>query len=260
MPPETPRAPEALRALQAAFTAHIRDPAAAPPPPGVAPQRMALYAELFFNNISNLLASNFPVMRTLYDADDWRALVRGFYREHRSQTPLFTRIAGEFIRYLEDRAARGSADPPFLVELAQHEASELALAFDPCEIADVAHDPDGDVLSDVPIVSPLVRVCAYRYPVHRIGPAFRPGAPAAQPVLLLLVRDRSDTVRFFEIDALCALLLERLQANRRHAGLVCLDHLLHELGRGAEPALRASGAAILQQLHARDAILGTPRP
>lgn len=258
--PESPRAPEALRALQAAFAAHIRDPVAAAPPPGVEPRRMAVYAELFFNNITNLLASNFPVIRTLYDADAWRDLVRDFYREHRSHTPLFTRIANEFIRHLENRAARGAGDPPFLIELAQHEASELALAFDEREIADIAHDPDGDVLSGVPLVSPLARVCVYRYPVHRIGPAFRPDAPAPQPVLLLLVRDRSDTVRFFEIDALSALLFDRLQANRQHAGLVCLDHLLHELGRGDETALRASGAAILEQLRARDAILGTPRP
>jgi hypothetical protein len=60
-----------------------------------------------------------------------------------------------------------------------------------------------------------------------------------------------------EIDALTALLIEKLQTNHDHAGQACLDRLLAELGRGDDPALRASGAAILRLLRERDAIIGT---
>src|SRR5262245_6273043 len=99
-------------ALQRAFAAHLRDPAHAPSPEGIEPRRMAVYSELFFNNIESLIAANFPVIRTLYDADAWRDLVRAFYRDHRCHTPLFTDIAREFIRYLETRAEDRAGDPP----------------------------------------------------------------------------------------------------------------------------------------------------
>lgn len=248
---------ESTRALQYAFAAHIRDPQHAPPPRDVEPRRMTVYTELFFNNVESLLAANFPVIRALYTEGDWRDLVRDFYREHRSHTPLFTEIAREFIRHLERRVERGLDDAPFLVELAHYEWSELALSLDEAEIADVAHDAHGDVANGVPVVSPLARVLAYRYPVHRISPDYRPQAPSPQPVLILLTRDRADVVHFLEIDALTALLLERLAENREQSGLACLDALLQQLGRGDDAALRASGAAVLALLRTRDALLGT---
>lgn len=220
---------------------------------------MAIYADLFFNNAESLLAANFPVIRTLYDDAAWNALVRDFYRDHRSHTPLFTEIAREFIRHLESRAEREFGDPAFLLELAHYEWSELALTLDEHDVADVEHDPDGDLLIGVPIVSPTARVLAYRYPVHRISAAYRPDAPSEQPVLLLLVRDRNDDVRFLEIDALSALLIERLQTNRNASGNECLAALLRDIGRTDDTGLHASGVAILQRLRERDAILGTRR-
>jgi hypothetical protein len=183
--------------------------------------------------------------------------VREFYRDHRSHTPLFTEIAREFIRHLEQRAEAGAGDPPFLLELAHYEWSELALSIDEADIAAVRCDPDGDVVTGVPVLSPLARVLAYRWPVHQIGPDFIPPAPSPEPVLLLLTRDRSDEIRFTEIDPLTALLIERLGANSAATGDECLERLLAELGRDGEPTLRASGVAILQRLRACDAILGT---
>ena len=121
----------------------------------------------------------------------------------------------------------------------------------------VAFQRDGDLLAGIPVVSPLARVLAYRYPVQRISPEFRPTSPATQPVFLLLVRDRMDEVRFLEIDALTALLLERLSLDTAQSGLARIDGLLADLGRAEEPGLRDSGIAILHHLHAREAVLGT---
>jgi hypothetical protein len=218
---------------------------------------MAVYADLFFNNVAGLLAANFPVIRSLRDEDAWRARIRVFYRDHRCHTPLFTDIAREFIRHLEDRGD-ASDDPPFLAELAHYEWSELALSLDESDIAAIAHDPDGDVVDGVPVVSPLARVLAYRFPVHRIRADFQPSEPPAQPTLILLVRDRADELHFLEIDALTALLFERLQANTEASGRACLGALLVELGRD-DAAVRESGLAILAHLRARDALLGTRR-
>jgi hypothetical protein len=250
------RPESATSSLQHAFAAHLRDPARAPAPEGIEPRRIAVYAELFFNNVESLVAANFPVIRTLYEDDAWRGLVRAFYRDHRCHTPLFTDIAREFIRYLETRAESGAGDPPFLVELAHHEWAELALSLDETDLAAIARDDAGDVADGIPLVSPLARVLAYRFPVHRISPDFRPLEAPAQPTLILLTRDRADALRFLEIDALTALLLERLRQNTTRTGRECVDALLCELGR-AEPALRDSGLGILRRLRERDALLGT---
>ncbi len=105
-------------------------------------------------------------------------------------------------------------------------------------------------------MSPLARVLAYRFPVHRIRPDYRPDEAPAQPTLILLARDRNDEIRFLEIDALTALLFERLEANTTVTGRAVLDALLAELGRD-DDAVRASGVAILNLLRDRDALLGT---
>lgn len=244
------------QALQRAFAAHLRDPAHAPAPADIEPRRMAVYTDLFFNNIQSLLAANFPVIRSLYGDDDWRAFVRAFYRDHRCHTPLFTDLAREFIRYLETRDAPG--DAPFLAELAHYEWIELALTLDESDLATIAHDPDGDVVEGIPLASPLARVLAYRFPVHRIRPDFRPHEAPAQPTLILLARDRADEIRFLEIDALTALLFERLQHNAEASGRACLDALLAELGRN-DKTVRDSGLAILRRLRERDALIGTRR-
>jgi hypothetical protein len=253
--PEPPE-PSATGALQRAFAAHLRDPEHAPAPAGIEPRRMAIYTDLFINNIESLLAANFPVIRALNDETAWRALVRAFYRDHRCHTPLFTDIAREFIRYLETRAQIGAGDPPYLVELAHYEWAELALSLDETDLATIAHDANGDVVDGIPLVSPLARVLAYRFPVHRISADFRPDEAPQQPTLILLARDRAEALHFLEIDALTALLFERLQQNAASTGRACLDALLTELGRD-EPELRESGLGILRHLRERDALLGT---
>ena len=251
----------ATEALQHAFASHLRDPARAPVPPGIEPRRMAVYAELFFNNVESLITANFPVIRSLYDDASWRTLIRAFYRDHRCHTPIFPEIARELIRYLESldgAAVDGVAIEPFLVELAHYEWSELALSLDEAELSEIACDAAGDVVDGVPLASPLARVLAYRFPVHRISPDFRPAQAPAQPTLILLTRDRDDDLHFLEIDPLTALLVERLQRNDTLTGRAVLNALLAELGRD-DAALRESGLATLRRLRERDALLGTLR-
>ena len=95
--------PVELDALQRDFAACIRQPEREELPPGVAARRMAVYRELFFNNVEGLLASNFPVIRALYAPPQWQALVAQFLRSHRAQTPLFPEIGREFLRWLQQR-------------------------------------------------------------------------------------------------------------------------------------------------------------
>jgi hypothetical protein len=250
--------PEAgrTRRLQYQFTAHLRDPKTNPAPDGVEDRRMDIYRDLVFSNVEMFLSANFPVIRTLYNDAEWNAMTRDFLREHQCHTPLFPEFGREFLRYVEFRQQQGRDDPPFLLELAHYEWAELALSLDENDIADVPHDPDGDPATGIPVVSPLACVLAYRYPVHLIGPEFRPDDAPAEPTVLLLVRGRDDEVRFNEINALTAMLIERLQQNDVLSGMQCLDALLADQGAIAS-ATRDAGADALRQLRACDALLGT---
>lgn len=122
--------------LQRRFAARIRDPQQALPP-GIATERMAIYEELFFNNLDGFISSGFPVLRRLFDEPRWHRLVRAFMREHRCRTPYFSQLGEEFIGWLQDGYRAEEGDPPFLLELAHYEWVELALSLAeaPVEIA-----------------------------------------------------------------------------------------------------------------------------
>ena len=61
-----PEIPEFQR-KQYAFAAHIRDPDGAPAPEGIEDRRIAIYRDLFFNNVSQLLSNTFPVLRKILE-------------------------------------------------------------------------------------------------------------------------------------------------------------------------------------------------
>ncbi len=252
--------PEAtLRAQHDALAAHIRDPDRVAPPPGVEERRLKIYRELFFNNVESLLAGNFPVLRRVYGDDGWRALVRAFYRDHDCHTPLFTELAREFLRYLDERAAgeAGRDDPPWLRELAHYEWVELALQISEARPDDIGFDPDGDLLAGRPLVSPLAWPLAYAWPVHRIGPGFRPDAPPDTPTLLMLRRETDGTVSFHALTPLAFRLLQRLEEAPDLSGREQLVALAAEAGAPDVEAFVADGAALLASMRAEGTIPGT---
>lgn len=257
MPP-LPEAPARLKAQQFGFAAHLRDPQQAPAPEGLEERRLQIYRELFYNNLEGLLASNFPVIRKLLGDERWHALVRDFYREHRCHTPLFPELGKELLRYLETRQAGERGDPPFLLELAHYEWIELALALDEQEIDAVPHERDGDLLAGVPVPSPLAWPLAYAWPVQQLRAEFQPTQAPPQPTFLLVVRDRTDKVQFKAIDALGFQLMQALHDNEAGlSGRALLEALATQLGVADPVAFVAGGAGLLQQLRARDAVLGT---
>ena len=248
----------AFQQLQYRFAAHLRDPARHRAPAGIEARRLKIYAELFYNNVQGFLASAFPVLRRITPDAQWHALVRDFFARHESHEPLFHRIAGEFLKYLERRGRRrgGPADWPFLRELAHYEWVELALAVADVELTPQLADPNGDLLEGTPVLSPLAWPLTYRYPVHRIGPDLLPQRPPAQPTHLVVYRNRQDEVKFMEVNAVAAQLLEWLPKSRA-SGRRLLLRLARELRHPEPEVVVAQGAAILQGLRGRDIILGT---
>lgn len=244
-----------LRAQQFALSRHLRDPRGVPAPDGIRDDRLAVYRDLLYNNLQSLLAGNFPVIRRTLACEDWHALVRAFYAGHRCRTPLFTEIGREFVRWLETVPDPGL--PPWIAELAHYEWVELALqisdALPPADLAPLPATAAGEVLLDAaPAVSPLAWALAYRWPVQRIGPAFRPDRAPDAPTLLLVRRDADGEVRFAELSPLAFRLLELLAPGTR-SGRDCLEALAREAGSADPDALIADGAALL----ARMAVDGT---
>ena len=246
-----------LDELQRRFAAHLRDPAHVPAPEGIEDRRMAVYRELFFDNIAGLLAGTFPVLHAILGAERWQRLVRDFYRLHRCHTPLFLEIPREFLDYLGDEREATADDPPYLYELAHYEWVELALAIDEQELAAVPAERDGDLLTGVPVLSPLAWPLAYRFPVHRLSPDFQPVEAPDEPSFYVARRGRDDHVGFVHVNAVTLRLVQRLQQEPGLTGAAQLEALADEVPQLDRAAVRAGGAAALREFLDADIVLGT---
>jgi len=212
--------------------------------------------------VEGFLSDAFPVLKTLYDKDDWRDLARRFYARHRCRSPYFAEISREFLDYLENEHEARPCDPPFLLELAHYEWLELALARADDTADHNAIHRDGDLLAGVPVASPLAWQHAYEWPVHRIGPHFMPREPGATPTWLVVWRAADDRVRFMELNLASALLLEKI-AEGGGAGDACGAELIRRVVAelpvaDTEKALQ-SGQQTLKMMAAKGIVLGVRR-
>lgn len=244
---------------QLAFTAHIRDPDSTPPPAGIPPRRMAIYTELFFNNVNDQLSANFPVLRRITSDERWQALVRDFMIRHRSATPLFTEVGLEFLEYLQQEREPRPDDWPFMLELAHYEYVELAVAISTADEGLGDFDPNGDLLVGRPLIGPTAWNLSYRWPVQMIGPEYLPEEPPAEPTHLVVYRDRQDRVHFLQINAVTQRLLALLKENPQSTGLDVLRSIAQELAHPDPDAVMQAGAGLLADLRQRNVILGTRR-
>ncbi|MFT4179348.1 MAG: putative DNA-binding domain-containing protein [Thermomonas sp.] len=236
------------------LAAHVRDPQANAGPPGIESRRLKIYSDLVFNNLDGLLAGGFPVIRkTLGDAD-WHALLRRFLVAHHSRTPLFTELGREFIAFLEAEAAPDPARP-WLAELAHYEWAELGLQLS--EATPPTHDPNGDLLAGIPVLSPLAWPLAYRWPVDRIGPDFQPTLPPPEPTLILLRREADGRIHFSKLSPLLYRLLELVETNISANGCELLRQLAHEAGQPDFDAFLHEATPMLQRLHDEGVLIGT---
>lgn len=249
--------PENLASLQKQFAAHIRNPETAPAPGDVEDRRMDIYRRLFFNNVRNLLAWNFPVIRKLHSNEAWSRLVRDFYTDHRARTPLFPELPREFLQYLQEQRQGRKDDPPFLLELAHYEWVELSLAMDEREIFDVAADPEGDLLTGIPVLSPLAMPVSYQFPVHRISPDFRPDVAPEEATHLLAYRNRADEVKFMKLNSVSALLLQLMKDESSLTGLQLLEKIADMMQHPKPEVVLEGGKKLLLDLFEREVVLGT---
>lgn len=220
---------------------------------------MAIYRDLFYNNVEGFLCSGFPVLRELMDDESWHAMVRDFFASHYCHTPLFMEISREFLTYLEQERGEHENDFPFLRELAHYEWVELALSIAENEPVHI-DAPDGDLLDGIPVVSSLAWPLSYRYPVHRISDSFRPQEAAEQPVYLMVYRDCHDDVHFIELNAISARLFSLLQEDDSLTGRRALEQIASELNHPNPDIVIEGGRDILEAWRERDIVLGANVP
>ena len=79
--------------VQFEFAGHIRNPLSNSAPEGIEDRRLAIYRNLFFNNIESFIANGFPILKSITDTDRWVSLVRDFVHRHQSQSILLGHLA-----------------------------------------------------------------------------------------------------------------------------------------------------------------------
>jgi hypothetical protein len=253
---------DTLRAQQYKFAAHLRDPENVPPPSDIEDRRMAIYRNLFINNVTNFLCQSFPVLSDLMEDERWKMLIRDFYRDHKSHSPLFPDMPKEFLDYLANERTSGQHsdnqdDPPFIYELAHYEWIETGLALAEEPPANPEIDPAGDLLAHKPVTSTLAWLFSYQYPVNEIGKDNQPDLPAAEPLHYLLFRDQSDKVNFLKLNIVSARLFEILNTNTSFSGHDALGKIAAEMSHPEPDRVITSGSSILKQWHDKGIVLGT---
>lgn len=239
-----------LQTFQHAFAQHLRDPRRAPRPAGVPARGMGVYRELVGNNLQGFVDSAFPVCRAILGDARWQRLGRRFLRDWPLHTPWFREIPREFVHFLAQTP--GLRLPRWLPELAHYEWVELA-----ADIADAPippHDPDGDLRHGTVVLNPVLFNLAYAWPVHRIGPDWRPRRPAATH--LLVHRDADDVVRFNETNPVTARLLALLAATPQ-SGAAAARQIAGELQHGDPERLVDFAVELLAELRRQGVVLGT---
>lgn len=243
------------------FAAHIRDPQHEPAPEGIEDRRMAVYRDLFFNNLKSLLSNMYPVLKKLHTPDAWARIIRQFMVVHRARTPYFLQLPKEFLAFLENGYEMGDDDFPFLLELAHYEYVELELSIS--EVENDMHDvdADGDLLANVPVKSELAWAFAYRFPVHRISAEFIPDTPGEIPTYLAVYRGDDDKVGFLELNPITAGLLDAIENNEHSLpGEALLRRLADQANFSDVDAFIAHGATALTDLRQHNILTGARSP
>ncbi len=239
---------------QLAFTQHLRQPNTSPKPAKVATDRMAIYTEIVFNNMMDSVSPCFPVTQNVLGKGAWQKLVRDFFIQHSSQTPIFRKIPQEFLSYLDTNPVTSISLPVFLHQLAHYEWIELALSTSDIEIENTKLNFDGDFLEQRPKLAAASALLQYDYPVHKISKRFKPTQP--ETTYLLVFRDTANKVQFIELNAVTFRLLQ-LTENENLTGRQALIQLANEINHPDMQAIIEFGLDILQGLKTQGAIIGS---
>lgn len=237
----TAQPPAELTLFQNAYSRYLRAPHKHDLPQGIPARRSRVYESLLFNNVRGFVDKCFPVARSLVDSEQWLRLSQLFYERWQCRTPIFSQIPYEFAKFLETNAPDLAA-PPWLPELLHYEWLELEVDLDEAFVGRAHLLAETD---DALRANPTLRVQQYRWPVHKISASFLPVEPA--PTILCVYRTHELHVRFMEINAVTAMLLQLLQ-QRAETPTTALSALADNLPQIAPEQIQRFGKELIEQL------------
>ena len=237
-----------FQAYQQAFCAHIRDPKTNKPPVKVVKARMAVYTEIVFNNLFGSVSACYPVSQQVLGKRRWERLVKGFFAEYASTSPIFRDIPQAFLVYLNTL----SDLPIYLPSLAHYEWIELAVSS--METTKIALNQSPDLMVDIIVVNPALALLKYDYAVHKISPRNKPTSPLAIPIYLAVYRTENYNIQFIELNDITAQLLHLLKDNPL-TGEQALLQLAGNLNYADPQLLLEFGSTILQDLKLQGILL-----
>lgn len=234
-----------------AFANAIRDPATEVPLV-IAPERLQVYQQLFFNNIKNFIDNAFPVLHSLYPSDAWLALQRQFFKSHVCHSPYFLDIAEQFVHFVQ-RYPLSKDDPVFLAELAHYEWVELYISTK--KISTIPTSLTPQAVSTKPLaLSELALLAAYHYPVQHISQTYQP-TTTGDLQCFLIYRNPQDDVIFVNLNHASLVLLHQLQEQSGQTFQSLIKHISPLLPQYTPEQLIAAALPLLQSWAAQGAIV-----
>ncbi|MSP86418.1 MAG: DUF2063 domain-containing protein [Methylotenera sp.] len=244
---------------QQAFTAYIRDPINQPRPQNVNAKRMDVYKDIVFNNLFEYVSACFPVAQKVLGKRAWLKLIRGFFREHSANSPIFREIPEEFLSYLsQEHLLVREKLPPYLVSLCHYEWVELIVSTIPDLQTDAnlnkrTINPVGDLLEYQPAFTPTMQLLNYQYAVQKISPSYKPKDQVM--TLLLVYRNAEYLVEFVELNPVTYRLIELLQQEGT-TSKQALTVIANELGQLPPESVTQFGLEMLNNLSKQGVIIG----
>ncbi|MGP1716210.1 MAG: HvfC family RiPP maturation protein [Methylophilus sp.] len=225
---------------QAAFNAHLRDPAQQPKPQGANAKRIGIYREIVFNNFLASVSACFPVLLSILGKRRFKQLTRQCFASHHFCSPLFSDIPKALIDYLQTLDLAQHNLPSYALALAHYEWVELYLT----KLSDFAKLPDNsqpitpvaDIRQASDLAEAIVRLPAahmllnYDYPVHQLSKKHANLAAKSTYLLVFLINDCK--VEFIQLNEITYVLLQRIQSEQ-----TTLMHHLTQLAQEMLPHL-----------------------
>ncbi|ADY81180.1 hypothetical protein BDGL_000594 [Acinetobacter pittii PHEA-2] len=194
-----------FQTMQRQFCDWIRDPDLEIPQ-ALPVQRMQIYRDLLFNNVSSFINLVYPVARAMLPELKWQQVLSEFFQKAECHSPLYNDISLEFREYLTEQQHPILQEYPWLAELLQFEWIELYL--DTVEIEDVVlHENYAWQLST------QVWVLVYQYPVYTWTTLMIPEQVEPMPGAIMVWRDEQDKVCIEQLSPLFAMVIEQLTQN-----------------------------------------------
>lgn len=218
-------------------------------------ERFLVYRSLVHGTLREALEVTIPrtIARLGSCFDDY---FTRFLAERGPRTHYLRDTTTEFLEFCAPLWAEDERIPPYLVELARHEALHIQIAAAPTQPPRAEPAPL-DLENGLAFVE-ACRLVRYEHAVHRLSEALDDrSVPERQPSALFVYRSSDHTVRYLALSPAAATLIERLMA-----GHSLRDSLTHAAETHATPldALLSGAARVLADLSERGAVLGPCRP